>query len=165
MGGELLTGFSSRPRNVSSFFLSKTITNSLTSTLDYGAGPANEMGEHMMKLLGKVSVFITDSKIMESETSKFYSRLQAVCEAIVSCLHSTVTSVHPSINILQIRFEEFHDESILILRQLMSPKNSSRFTSIVQKLADRGFLLALFTSYDFIESKKELNNLITLWGS
>lgn len=118
--------------------------------------------EHFLKLLSKIAIFYNDQQITETEISQFKSSLMPIFTSIYICLNCTTVSQLGGINKLIEQINKFYDVNKVLVNNLMSEKNSKRFLDIITYFKQKEFLVAVFTSNDFLENRNELKYIIKL---
>lgn len=115
-----------------------------------------------MKLVSKIAIFYSDGKLSSNEIQQFSESIMPVFTSIYICLNCSTVSVLGGLDKLIENIQKFHETSLKIIKNLMSEKNSSRFTKIIEFVQKKEFLITVFTSSDFEENRNELKRIIRL---
>lgn len=137
------------------------------SALDKDASLAQDFREHFTKLASKVAVYYSDGQISDEEVSRMKGVLVKLFQSFVRCTNTPMGSIKGSskekeIDKLIVEMKNFHTESMKLIRNLMSAKNSHRLTIIIDFFTNKDFLVQLFTSYDYKENREELKDIILM---
>jgi hypothetical protein len=115
-----------------------------------------------MKLSSKIAIYYSDGQLTPNEIQTFSKSIMPVFTSLYHCLHCPTVSILNHLDKLIDHIHRFHEISLKIIQNLMSEKNSKRFSKIINFIEKKEFLITVFTAADFQEDRNELKRIIQL---